>query len=146
VGPGLTNPAELVNRAGTNKGEFMKYLILVFSLALSVIATSASASQAEMDFNVAEFESEMHALNLFPVQAFAFASPYQVTVQVQNVYARPIACEGWVQATTQTGYPMQSYFTMAPMFAGMMGYAYVQAPIGMIFINAWANAYCRFVY
>ncbi|MBC7692495.1 MAG: hypothetical protein H7222_12090 [Methylotenera sp.] len=119
-------------------------LSLAASFSVSAFAATGSTSTA-VELNPAQLENlETQYLQqgYFPVQAYTFVTPFQVMVQVYNNYARPLLCNGWVQGTTATGFPMQAYFNMAPMYPGQMGYAYVQAPYNAPFVSAWATAYC----
>ena len=119
----------------------MKNLLLVslFALGLS-LGGSANASLTGYEL---ELQSNYLSMGFFPMGAEAFVSPWQVQVRIYNNYARPLACEGWVQATDARGYVSYSQFQMAPMFPGTFGFAYVNAVYGVPFVGAWANAYCQ---
>lgn len=114
--------------------------ILTMGFALASFAGEPASDETVRN---ADLHSAYVSMNYFPVQAYAYVTPHQVQVQIFNNYARPLLCDGWVQATTARGFTQWVHFSMAPTWPGSMGYAWIYAGYGEIFVGAWANAYCQ---
>lgn len=86
---------------------------------------------------------------LIPTTSFAWVPYTQFTItphyaQVQIMNATPFLayCEGYAYGMTQTGQPLQSWFSSYIPAHGY-AYAYVYAYQPYVLVNAWTNIYCR---